>query len=65
MTVASHGTVGWNYVTLDLTATAVSEQLSFLAWGDNGNTTNLPPMAFLSAVNSPAGLGTPEPRLGR
>ena len=43
MTVASHGTVGWNYVTLDLTATAVSEQLSFLAWGDNGNTTDLPP----------------------
>ena len=47
---------------MSLTADATTETLSFLAWGDNGNTTNLPPMAFLTGVNSPAGLvPTPEP----
>ncbi len=61
MSVPSGGTVGWNYVTVDLTADAASDTLSFLAWGDNGNTTNLPPMAFLAGVDSPPGLGVPEP----
>jgi hypothetical protein len=37
-----------------------TEMLSFLAWGDNGSTVNLPPMAFLSGVDSPPGL-VPEP----
>ena len=34
--------------------------MSFLAWGDNGSTTNLPPMAFLAGVDSPT-IGVPEP----
>jgi PEP-CTERM motif-containing protein len=53
--------VGWNFVSVDITATAVTEALSFLAWGNNGNTTNLPPMAFLAGVDAPPGLGVPEP----
>jgi hypothetical protein len=61
MIVPSNGIVGWNFVSVDLTATATTEVLSFLAWGDNGNTTNLPPMAFLAGVDSPNGLGVPEP----
>ncbi|HVC61285.1 MAG TPA: PEP-CTERM sorting domain-containing protein [Acetobacteraceae bacterium] len=54
-------TVGWNYVSVNLTANATNDLLSFLAWGDNGNTANLPPIAFLSGVNAPKGLGVPEP----
>jgi hypothetical protein len=63
MTVPYQGTVGWDYVTVNLTADATSDLLSFLAWGDNGSTVNLPPIAFLAGVNSPAGLGVdaPEP----
>lgn len=64
MTVPTGSTVGWNYVTVNLTADATTDLLSFLAWGDNGNTTNLPPIAFLAGVNSPPGLGSsdlPEP----
>ncbi len=62
MTVPSAGTVGWNYVSVNLTAYTSSELLSFLAWGDNGSTVNLPPIAFLAGVNSPPGMGaTPEP----
>jgi len=45
---------------MDFVASATSETLSFLAWGDNGNTTNLPPAVFLAGVNSPA-LPVPEP----
>ena len=61
MTVPTGTTVGWEYVQLTLTADATTDFLSFLAWGDNGNTTNLPPIAFLSGVNSPSGLGAPVP----
>ena len=62
MTVPSQGMVDWNYVSVDLTADASTQFLSFLAWGNNGNTANLPPMIFLAGVNSPAGLNTvPEP----
>jgi hypothetical protein len=61
MNVPSEGTVGWQFVSVNLTADATSDLLSFLAWGDNGNTANLPPMAFLSGVDSPPGLGVPEP----
>jgi hypothetical protein len=62
MTVPSAGVVGWNYVSVNLTADSTSDLLSFLAWGDKGSTINLPPIAFLSGVNSPPGLGaTPEP----
>ncbi len=46
---------------MQFTANAKTELLSFLAWGNNGNTTNLPPMAFLAGVNSHGGLGVPEP----
>ncbi len=61
MDVPYQGTVGWNYVSVNLTADATSDLLSFLAWGDNGSTVNLPPIAFLAGVNSPPGLGVPEP----
>ncbi len=59
MTVPYQGTVGWQYVSVNLTADASTDLLSFLAWGDNGSTVNLPPIAFLAGVNSPAGLGAP------
>jgi hypothetical protein len=61
MHTPSGGGVDWNYVSIDLTADATSDLLSFLAWGNNGNTANLPPMVFLAGVNSPAGLTVPEP----
>ncbi len=61
MTVPYQGTVGWDYVSVTLTADATTDLLSFLAWGDNGSTVNLPPIAFLSGVDSPPGLGVPEP----
>jgi hypothetical protein len=63
MHVPSGGVVGWNFVSVDLTADDTTELLSFLAWGDNGSTANLPPMAFLAGVDSPPGLGSgaPEP----
>jgi hypothetical protein len=62
MHTPSHGMVDWNYVSVNLTADATSDLLSFLAWGDDGTTVNLPPIVFLAGVNSPAGLSTvPEP----
>jgi hypothetical protein len=61
MTVLTGAAVGWNFVQLTVTADATNDVLSFLAWGDNGNTTNLPPLAFLSGVQSGPGLGAPEP----
>ena len=63
MTVIGASAVGWNYVSVDLKADAPDQLLSFLAWGDNGSSVNLPPIAFLAGVNSPPGLGsgTPEP----
>jgi PEP-CTERM motif len=61
MTVPYQGTVGWDYVTVNLTADASTDLLSFLAWGDNGSTVNLPPIAFLSGVDSPPGLGSSTP----
>jgi hypothetical protein len=61
MTTASHGLTDWNFVSLNFTATNASELLSFLAWGDDGTTNNLPPMVFLTGANAPSGLTTPEP----
>jgi len=62
MSVPSQGMVNWNYVTVDLTADATSDYISFLAWGDGGSTANEPPMIFLAGVDSAAGLApTPEP----
>jgi hypothetical protein len=63
MTTPSGGMTDWQFVSVLLTADAPSQLLSFLAWGDNGNTVNLPPMVFLAGVNSQAGLNStvPEP----
>jgi hypothetical protein len=58
MNTPSEGTHAWEEVTVTLTATASTDTLSFLAWGDGGNTSNLPPTVFLAGVNSPA---VPEP----
>jgi hypothetical protein len=52
MTTPSGGVTPWQYVSVELTAHSSSELLSFLAWGDNGSTINLPPIVFLSGVNS-------------
>jgi PEP-CTERM motif len=60
MTIPTGTAVGWEFVSVNLKADASTELLSFLAWGDNGSTVNLPPMAFLSGVDSPNGL-VPEP----
>ncbi len=61
MSVPDQGLVDWNYVSVDLTADDTNQVLSFLAWGNNGNTANLPPMIFLAGVNSEPGLNLPEP----
>jgi hypothetical protein len=62
MHTPSGGMTDWNFVSVDLTADAPNQFLSFLAWGNNGTTANLPPMLFLTAVNAPDVLGeTPEP----
>jgi hypothetical protein len=63
MHTPSHGMTDWNFVSVNLTADATSDLLSFLAWGDDGTTANLPPMVFLAGVNSQAGLNgsVPEP----
>jgi len=61
MHVPSQGVTGWEFTQVTLTADATNDFLTFLAWGDNGNTTNLPPMAFLSGVNAPANTLVTEP----
>lgn len=63
MHVPSGGGVPWQFVSVDLTAHSTTETLSFLAWANEGSTVNVPPIAFLTGVNSPAGLnpGVPEP----
>ena len=61
MTTPSAGTTPWQQVTLTLVADSTTDLLSFLAWGDNGNTVNLPPIVFLSGVDSPNLLTVPEP----
>ena len=59
MNTPSEGVSAWNLVNMTFTADAVSDTLSFLAWGDGGSTQNLPPTVFLAGVNSPALV--PEP----
>jgi hypothetical protein len=59
MFTPSEGNTPWNFVTLNFVADASTDILSFLAWGDDGNTFNDPPVAFLSGVNNPDVL--PEP----
>jgi len=58
MTVPTGTATPWHYVTVTVTANATNDVLSFLAWGDNGNTTNVPPIAFLNGLYTPA---TPAP----
>jgi hypothetical protein len=60
MMTPSQGMVDWNFVSVNLTADGTTDLLSFLAWGNDGTTANLPPMVFLTGVNSPSGL-VPEP----
>jgi hypothetical protein len=59
MTTPSGGVTPWQQVTVSLTADASSQLLSFLAWGDNGSTVNLPPIAFLDIAAN--GAAVPEP----
>lgn len=61
MSTPSQGTTPWQYVSVQLKADATTDLLSFLAWGDNGSTVNLPPIVFLSGVNSVDVLPVPEP----
>ncbi len=58
MSTPSGGVSPWALVTMSFVAAATDQTLSFLAWGDNGNTTNLPPTVFLAGVN---GGTVPEP----
>jgi hypothetical protein len=61
MSTPSGGLTDWNYVSVNLKADSSTDLLSFLAWGDDGTTANLPPIVFLAGVNSPAGLAPPIP----
>jgi hypothetical protein len=65
MNTPSQENVDWNVVNLSFTPTAAdltngSAILTFLAWGDNGSTTNLPPTVFLEGVNTTP-VPVPEP----
>jgi hypothetical protein len=64
MSTPSQMNVNWNSVDLSFTPTAADLSggtaiLTFLAWGDGGSTTNLPPTVFLEGVNTPPVV--PEP----
>ena len=52
------GTLKFTPTSADL-AGGSSAILTFLAWGDSGSTTNLPPTVFLEGVNT--AVTTPEP----
>jgi PEP-CTERM motif len=65
MNTPSEHNINWNNVTMSFTPTAAelnkgSAVLTFLAWGDGGSTTNLPPTVFLEGVNTPP-ISAPEP----
>ena len=64
MNTPSERNTDWQSVNMSFTPTSAdltggTAVLTFLAWGDNGNTTNLPPTVFLEGVNTPPVL--PEP----
>jgi hypothetical protein len=64
MNTPSQMNADWNNVNMSFTPTAADltsghAVLTFLAWGDNGSTTNLPPTVFLEGVNTPPVV--PEP----
>jgi hypothetical protein len=52
---------GWSQVTVFLTADAPDDVLTFLAWGNNGSTINVPPIAFLDIGANGDVTATPEP----
>lgn len=57
MNTPSQQNTNWQSVTLKFTPSAAdltggTAVLTFLAWGDNGSTTNLPPTVFLEGVNT-------------
>ena len=58
MNTPSEMNVDWESVNMSFTPTAAelgaggTAVLTFLAWGDNGSTTNLPPTVFLEGVNT-------------
>ncbi len=57
MTTPSEGNTNWELANVSFTPTAAdltdgSAVLTFLAWGDGGSTTNLPPTVFLEGVNT-------------
>ena len=63
MSTPSMGNTDWQPVSLTFTPTAADLSggtaiLTFLAWGDGGSTTNLPPTVFLEGVNTAP---VPEP----
>jgi hypothetical protein len=67
MTTPSQMNTDWNVVNMTFTPTSAdligggttgSAVLTFLAWGDGGSTTNLPPTVFLEGVNTAR---VPEP----
>jgi hypothetical protein len=65
MNTPSQMNVDWNSVNMTFTPTAAdltngTAVLTFLAWGDGGSTTNLPPTVFLEGVNTTP-IGVPEP----
>ncbi len=58
MSTPSGMNIDWNNVNLSFTPSAANlgpggtAILTFLAWGDGGSTTNLPPTVFLEGVNT-------------
>ncbi len=61
MTTGAESYTPWQLVTVNLTADATTDVLSFLAWGDGGSTANEPPIVFLSGINAGDPVPTPEP----
>lgn len=59
MNTPSQGVHPWELVSMNFVATAATETLSFLAWGNGGETFNEPPTVFLAGVNTPSKI--PEP----
>ena len=57
MNVSAENGAGWEQVMMYLTADSTSEKLSFLAWGNNGETYNVPPVLFLTGIDA----DLPEP----
>ena len=60
--VPNEGVSPWQQVTVYLTADAANDVLTFLAWGNNGSTSNVPPIAFLDiGGNGNLTAATPTP----